>query len=209
VADRGVKVETRRARAALTEAVRAWNRSPDFDAAAIEARLRQLPLQRAGFEARCNPGDWVFVDLWPIGDDLEPVITRRSVEIAFLILRKHQPRQQAKPSEAKADLARKFRAFARAWRELPEGARPKLDWNVLSFGMRSALAEAHMRSKATTKGDVADLLAVTYYELTGKRPSAHSAYDTPYSVLVRDAFELGRLGDWHAVAGKAAKRFRA
>jgi hypothetical protein len=90
--------------------------------AAFDARLRQLPLKRPGFEERTRQADWVFLGLWPIGDDLAPVIEQRAGDIAFLILRKHQPRPATKPSEAARDVALKFRAFAKAWRDLPEGA---------------------------------------------------------------------------------------
>jgi len=173
----------------------------------IEARLARLPLKRAGFEERARKIDWVFLGLWPIGDDLTPVVQQRAADIAFLVRRWQQPCVMTKPSEAAADVERKFRDFAEAWQNLPEGCRPTLNWRALALGRRSALKAARLWASTTTKHEVAHMVAVAYYELTGEEPSRHSSYDTPFSRLVRDIFELGGLGYYFSVAGKAARRF--
>jgi hypothetical protein len=74
--------------------------------------------------------------------------------------------------------------------------------------MRSSLKAARLGASATTKGEVADMIAVAYLDLTGNEPSRNSKYDTPFSRLVEDIFEIGDLDDGFAVAGHAAKRFK-
>jgi hypothetical protein len=158
--------------------------------AKIAARLARLPLSRAGFEERSRRAVWVFLGKGPIGDDMAPVIEQLADDIACLIWRwrRRRPKGVKKPSEAERATRQKFRAFALAWQDLPEGSRPSLDWGVLSRGMRSAVAEARWRATRTTKGDVADMIVTAYYELTGETPSWHSSYDTPCKVLVWDIF---------------------
>jgi hypothetical protein len=147
--------------------------------------------------------------VWPIGDDLAPAVKLRAHIITLLIARFHQPPMATKPSEAERKIMQKFRAFARAYEALPEGARPTLNWRALRSGLKSALAEARMKTSATTKGDVADMIAIAHHELTGDSPHASGIHATPFSRLVEDIFELGAIDGGHAVAGHAAKRFTA
>lgn len=84
----------------------------------IEAALSQLPLERRGFESRTNAPDWMFLDLWPIGDDLEPVISQRAAHITFMVLKSRElgPRRKTRRPHTRDELAtigRRYRARAR------------------------------------------------------------------------------------------------
>ena len=188
----------------------------------IAAALRELPLRRAGFEARTKRslGDWAFLDAlpWPgPSGGFEGVIEQRAGEVTNLILRlRGKPSSALKPSEAEAALLRKFRTFAAAWTALPSGARPRLDWGSVKvaeymatpvFVARAFGAWARQDARDGTKQEVADLLAEVFFELTGNPVSGHNEQATPFSQFVQSIFDLGELGEARHVAKHAAERF--
>jgi hypothetical protein len=172
--------------------------------APIEARLAQLPLKREGFEDRTSYLDWVFWGVWPIGDDLAPVIEQRAADIEFLIFRSRHHKPAAKPRKAADDVARKFQAFAEVWQNLPEGSRPILSWRTFTFSMRSAISLARLQARSPTRVAIADMIATAYVELTGKLPSHHSNQPTPFGRLVRDIFGIAGIQGWLSATERAA-----
>ena len=172
--------------------------------APIEARLAQLSLKREGFENRTSYLDWVFWGVWPIGDDLAPVIEQRAADIEFLIFRLRHHKPAAGPRKAADDVTRKFQAFAEAWQNLPEGSRPILSWRTLTFSMRSAISLARLQARSPTRVAIADMIATAYVELTGKLPSHHSNQPTPFGRLVRDIFGIAGIQGWLSATERAA-----
>jgi hypothetical protein len=177
--------------------------------AAIAEMLRRLPLGRAGFEARTRPADWVFLNAWPIGPDLEPAVRQRALSLAFELLRwRDRDAAGITPGKAARAVVRRFLAFAKAWQGLPEGARQPVDWRLLAFSARSAVKAARLSAETPHKEALADRLAETFQELTGRGPAAHGGTElTGFEALVRDVFELGKLGSWRAAAKHAATRW--
>jgi hypothetical protein len=141
-----------------------WQRLCDRVARA----LRKLPLCRAGFEGRTRVADWAFLGLWPVGDDLEPVIRQRAADIASSILKREQipPRREKDrpiPRDVCAEIGRRHEAGAR---RLDQDA----DWRGLLFRLRCEVKHARVTLHRTTKLEIVEQLADVYFELTGETP---------------------------------------
>jgi hypothetical protein len=137
--------------------------------ARIAEALRKLPLQREGFEARTRIADWGFLELWPIGEDLESVIRQRADDIAFGIMKRRElgPRRcepRAQPRDASAKIARQHARHARS-------LGPDADWGLLLFEFRCEVKRAQLELHRVTKEEIVEQIAFAYFELTGRRPS--------------------------------------
>jgi hypothetical protein len=139
----------------------------------IARALRDLPLCRAGFEDRtCGAAHWAILGLWPIGDNLEPVVRLRAADIAFSLgegreWRKRGPRRET-PRLQRRDELRKIR---RKYKKLAREAGPDADWRALKFGLRCEIKQTELKLHRVTKVEIAERLADYYFELTGEKPN--------------------------------------
>jgi hypothetical protein len=133
----------------------------------VARALRNLPLCLAGFEGRTLVADWVFLGLWPIGADLEPVITQRAANIAFSIAKRRElePRRQAPRPHARDTLPAIGRRYGKLARE------PGADLRILLFKLRCEVKQKRLNLHRVTKEEICLQLASAYFELTGRKPS--------------------------------------
>jgi hypothetical protein len=135
----------------------------------VARALRQLPLCRRGFEGRTRAVDWEILELWPVGDDLEPVIRQRAADIAFSILKREQipPRREKDrpiPRDVCARIGRRHEACAR---QLDQDT----DWRGLLFELRCEVKHELVALHRVTKGEILEQIAFTLFELTGREPT--------------------------------------
>jgi hypothetical protein len=171
----------------------------------IARALRDLPLRRAGFEGRTRAVEWAFLGLWPIGDDLEPVITQRAADIAFSIAKRRElgPRRETPRPHPRDEFVKIGRKYEKRARE----SGPEADWGRLLFTLRCEVKQTKLKLQRVTKLEIVEQLADVYFELTGEKPNLGYTCSSP---LTR--FEW--LGDavfdgepWRSSGKDACQRF--
>jgi hypothetical protein len=143
----------------------------------IEGALRKLPLRRAGFEDRTRDTDWAILDLWPIGDDLEPVISQRAEDIAFSMMKNREfgPRREVPRPHTRDVLA----MIGRHYRALARQLGPEAHWRSLLFSLRCEVKRTRLRLHRVAKREIVEQLADVYFELTGQEPPGFSYNGRP------------------------------
>jgi hypothetical protein len=171
----------------------------------IAGALRQLPLRRAGFEGRTRAVEWAFLGLWPIGDDLEPVVSQRAADIAFSMLKRQElePRRKTPRPHPRDEFVRVGRKYEKLAREFG----PEADWGGLLFGLRCEVKRTRLALHRVTKLEIVEQLADVYFELTGEKPNlgyTNSSPPTRFEWLGDAVFD----GEpWRSSGKRACQRF--
>jgi hypothetical protein len=141
----------------------------------------------------------VFLGLWPIGADLEPVITQRAANIAFSIAKRRElgPRREAPRPHARDGLPAIGRRYAKLARE------PGADLHILLFKLRCEVKQKRLNLRRVPKEEICLQLASAYFELTGRNPSL-GPRPTRFERLGDDVFD----GEpWVSSGKRACQKF--